>query len=83
MSNLLPRALETLWREPPPRRRGAGLTRERIVKAATDVADADGLVLADTAGRRQVVHGDMVRFPGAPGPHRLETPLAAVVALTR
>lgn len=45
--------------------------------------DADGLVLADTAGRRQVVHGDMVRFPGAPGPHRLETPLAAVVALTR
>lgn len=49
MSNPLPRALETLWREPPPRRRGAGLTRERIVKAAIDVADADGLAALSMA----------------------------------
>ncbi|WP_051426244.1 CehA/McbA family metallohydrolase [Jiangella gansuensis] len=43
---------------------------------------ADGLLLADVWGRRRPVHGDLARFPAADGPHRLETPLAAVVALT-
>ncbi|SDU62851.1 CehA/McbA family metallohydrolase [Jiangella alkaliphila] len=44
---------------------------------------ADGLLLADVWGRRQVVRGEVARFPGAPGPHRLETAAtAAVVALT-
>ncbi len=44
--------------------------------------DANGLLLADVHGRRQLVRGDMARFPAAPGPHRLETPLASVVALS-
>ncbi|TDE10702.1 hypothetical protein E1269_11195 [Jiangella asiatica] len=44
--------------------------------------DADGLLLADSWGRRRAVRGDLVRFAAADGPHRLETPLAAVVALT-
>ena len=39
----IPRALEVLWREGAPRRREAGLTRERIVAAAIDIADADGI----------------------------------------
>jgi AcrR family transcriptional regulator len=39
----LPRALEVLWREPGPTRRSRGLNRERIVAAAIDIADADGL----------------------------------------
>ena len=39
----LPRVLEMLWREPTPRRRQRGLTRERIVEAAIELADADGL----------------------------------------
>ncbi|RIQ11451.1 CehA/McbA family metallohydrolase [Jiangella rhizosphaerae] len=43
---------------------------------------ADGLLLADMWGRRQVVRGELARFPGADGPHRLETPMAAVVAVT-
>lgn len=43
---------------------------------------ADGLLLADVWGRRQVVRGDLVRFPSADGPHRLETATAAVVAVT-
>ncbi|MBB5791726.1 CehA/McbA family metallohydrolase [Jiangella mangrovi] len=43
---------------------------------------ADGLLLADVWGRRQVVRGDLARFPSADGPHRLETGTAAVVALT-
>ncbi|TDD70785.1 PHP domain-containing protein [Jiangella aurantiaca] len=42
---------------------------------------ADGLLLADVWGRRQVVRGELARFPGADGPHRLETPMAAVVAV--
>jgi AcrR family transcriptional regulator len=39
----LPRALEILWQEAPPRRRTRGLSRERIVAAAIELADADGL----------------------------------------
>ena len=38
----LPRALEVLWREPTARRQ-RGLSRERIVEAAVELADADGL----------------------------------------
>ncbi|WP_216853635.1 CehA/McbA family metallohydrolase [Phytoactinopolyspora halotolerans] len=43
---------------------------------------ADGTVLVDVEGRRRVVRGEVARFPAAPGPHRLETPDAAVVAIT-
>lgn len=43
--------------------------------------DAEGTSLLDAAGRRRVVRGSVARFPAAPGPHRLETPLAEVVAL--
>jgi AcrR family transcriptional regulator len=43
MSDPLPRVLETLWHEPSTPRRSRGLTRERIVTAAVDLADADGL----------------------------------------
>jgi AcrR family transcriptional regulator len=39
----VPRVLELLWREGPPPRRPRGLTRERIVAAAIEIADADGL----------------------------------------
>jgi len=39
----LPRALELLWREPATTRRSRGLSRERIVAAAIELADADGL----------------------------------------
>ena len=39
----IPRALELLWRAPSPARRASGLTRERIVAAAIELADADGL----------------------------------------
>jgi AcrR family transcriptional regulator len=39
----IPRALELLWKGPSPSRRTGGLTRERIVVAAIDLADADGL----------------------------------------
>ena len=39
----IPRALELLWRGPSPSRRAGGLSRERIVAAAIDLADADGL----------------------------------------
>ncbi|MFW6090514.1 MAG: CehA/McbA family metallohydrolase [Actinomycetota bacterium] len=44
--------------------------------------DADGTLLVDTDGRRRPVRGNRVRFPGAAGPHWLETPMAAVVAIT-
>jgi AcrR family transcriptional regulator len=37
----LPRVLELLWRDSPPPRRG--LNRQRIVEAAIELADADGL----------------------------------------
>src|ERR1700742_700754 len=39
----LPRALEILWRADPPTRQSRGLRRERIVAAAVELADADGL----------------------------------------
>lgn len=39
----LPRALEVLWRERAANRRTRGLSRERIVAAAVELADADGL----------------------------------------
>jgi AcrR family transcriptional regulator len=38
----LPRALQILWLDPPARRTG-GLSRERIVAAAIELADTDGL----------------------------------------
>jgi AcrR family transcriptional regulator len=39
----LPRMLEILWRDTPPARRTRGLNRERIVSAAIELVDADGL----------------------------------------
>jgi AcrR family transcriptional regulator len=39
----IPRALELLWRGPTPVRREGRLSRERIVAAAVELADADGL----------------------------------------
>ena len=39
----LPRALEILWRDSPPARRTRGLSRERIVTAAIELVEAEGL----------------------------------------
>lgn len=39
----LPRVLDALWRDTPAPRRSRGLSRERIVAAAIELADADGL----------------------------------------
>lgn len=39
----LPRVLEILWRQPSPAGRDRGLNRERIVAAAIELADAEGL----------------------------------------
>jgi AcrR family transcriptional regulator len=39
----VPRALELLWGEQPPARRKRPLSRDRIVAAAIEIADADGL----------------------------------------
>lgn len=39
----LPRALEILWRDPPPARRTRGLSRDRIVAAAIELVEAEGL----------------------------------------
>src|SRR5262245_62525262 len=39
----LPRALEILWRDPQPARRSRGLSRERIVAAAIELVEAEGL----------------------------------------
>lgn len=39
----LPRVLQILWQEPSAPRREGGLTRERIVGAAVELADAEGL----------------------------------------
>lgn len=43
MSDPLPRVLELLWQEPSAPTRSKGLNRERIVDAAVELADADGL----------------------------------------
>ncbi|NDL56938.1 CehA/McbA family metallohydrolase [Phytoactinopolyspora mesophila] len=43
---------------------------------------ADGTLLTDRYGNRRPVHGDLARFRAADGPYRLETPDAAVVAIT-
>jgi AcrR family transcriptional regulator len=43
MSDPLPRGLEILWHEPDAPGRTRGLSRERIVSAAVELADADGL----------------------------------------
>ncbi|OBF88822.1 TetR family transcriptional regulator [Mycobacterium sp. 852002-51152_SCH6134967] len=43
MSESLPRALKLLWHEPSEPARSTGLSRERIVRAAVELADADGL----------------------------------------
>nr|WP_090279308.1 TetR/AcrR family transcriptional regulator [Mycolicibacterium komanii]CRL75175.1 TetR family transcriptional regulator [Mycolicibacterium komanii] len=43
MSDSLPRALDLLWREPREPERSRGLSRERIVRAAIELADAEGL----------------------------------------
>jgi hypothetical protein len=42
----------------------------------------DGTHLVDRDGKRTSVRGDQVRLPGAPGPHRLETPGAEIIAIT-
>jgi hypothetical protein len=41
----------------------------------------DGTHLVDRDGRRTPVRGDAVRLPAAPGPHRLETPSAEILAI--
>jgi AcrR family transcriptional regulator len=79
----IPRALELLWRAPSPARRAGGLTRERIVTAAIELADADGLGalsmarLADRIGSgtmslyRHVANKDelvVFMLSAAPGP---------------
>jgi AcrR family transcriptional regulator len=45
----LPRALEILWRADPPTRQSRGLSRERIIAAAVELADADGLAALSMA----------------------------------
>ncbi|HET9564890.1 MAG TPA: TetR/AcrR family transcriptional regulator [Mycobacterium sp.] len=45
----LPRALEILWRNAPPSRRSRGLSRERIVATAVELADSDGLAALSMA----------------------------------
>ena len=79
----LPRALALLWQESSPPRRSSGLTRDRIVSAAIELADADGLAglsmgrLADRLGcgtmslYRHVANKDellVFMLSAAPGP---------------
>ena len=45
----LPRALEILWGDAPSGRRTRGLSRERIVEAAIELADTDGLAALSMA----------------------------------
>jgi AcrR family transcriptional regulator len=45
----LPRALEILWRDATPPRRTRGLNRERIVAAAIDLVEAEGLTALSMA----------------------------------
>jgi AcrR family transcriptional regulator len=49
MSEQLPRVLEILWHEPSAPKRTRGLSRERIVSAAIELADADGLAALSMA----------------------------------
>ncbi|SEH93265.1 regulatory protein, tetR family [Mycolicibacterium rutilum] len=49
MSEPLPRALEILWREPAGSGRSAGLSRDRIVRTAVDLADEAGLAALSMA----------------------------------
>lgn len=44
--------------------------------------DADGAVLTDFSGRRRVVRGGRVAFPGEPGPHWLEDHMTRVLAIS-
>ncbi|OBG20175.1 TetR family transcriptional regulator [Mycolicibacterium celeriflavum] len=83
MTDPLPQALKTLWQEPSAPTRSRGLTRDRIVNAAIELADADGLGalsmarLADRLGcgtmslYRHVSNKDelvMFMLSAAPGP---------------
>src|SRR5689334_7464548 len=45
----LPRALEILWRDAPPVRRTRGLSRDRIVAAAIELVEAEGLAALSMA----------------------------------
>ncbi len=45
----LPRALQILWEDAAPSRRSSGLTRERIVATAIEVADSEGLAALSMA----------------------------------
>jgi len=45
----LPRALEILWRDAPPARRTRGLSRDRIVAAAIELVEAEGLAALSMA----------------------------------
>jgi AcrR family transcriptional regulator len=50
MSNQpLPRALQILWQDTTPSRRSGGLNRQRIVAAAVELADAEGLAALSMA----------------------------------
>ncbi|CAM3402413.1 CehA/McbA family metallohydrolase [Isoptericola cucumis] len=59
-----------------------------LVRLGDDLAAlaADGTVLADTCGRRRMIHGDRVVLPAeraGHGPYRLESPAGEVLAITR
>lgn len=62
----------------------SGLGAPTLLRVGDDFValDADGTLLTDAEGRRRVVRGDAVRLPAAPGPHRLETALGAVAAIS-
>jgi AcrR family transcriptional regulator len=45
----LPRVLQILWQDVTPSRRSSGLSRERIVEAAVELADAEGLAALSMA----------------------------------
>lgn len=49
MSEALPRALEALWHEPTGSARSKGLSRERIVRVAVELADTEGLAALSMA----------------------------------
>lgn len=52
----LPRVLALLWQHDSPPRRSSGLTRERIVAAAIDIADTDGLGALSMARLAERLH---------------------------